>query len=183
MSVTFSGVNGRAADAGAPLIDRAVAVRTGAAFAAAHFSAFSSLQERETKLLDHGDFSAYWIHWQRQVGQAWLLDEVWVTVNAENGRVSSYSSRNVPTTVTTIPSIDSVRALASAGEAATNAYGPGAALGAPDLELVYDNGGQQRLVWIVAADAAPAPGVHLAQGGQIWVDAQTGTASVTHSKA
>jgi hypothetical protein len=162
-------------------VDLATAQETAIEFARKHYAAPDLLKEKpaQAKLIDHGEgskkyYSFWWVRTDPQSG-AYLPQEVQVRVNAQTGKVDSYSSLNVPVTVSTRPAINKERAIQEALKAAQGLEG--ARIAATTLFVstmpVFEPNGEQALLWCIVVEGTADPSGYT-PGAFVFLDAQSG---------
>ncbi|MDQ1683910.1 MAG: hypothetical protein QOC82_647 [Frankiaceae bacterium] len=160
--------------AGTNPTDKAAALRTASAFAAAHFDGFSQLVVREVQLVNHELFTEWQVLYQARTGDAWAPRMVRVGVNARDGRLAYYWSSRLPDAVSAVPHIS----MAQAATAVRALAGPAALVGSLSLEITATGPGTERLVWVTTVTPRTTAKVHVSTGSLVWVDAQTGAPTV-----
>lgn len=156
-------------------IDAATAKDVARQFVRDHSGMAPGLPLRDVEMTDHGAFTEYTVTWQERRGSAWLPARITVGVNADTGRVHSFSKDPTSTEVGTDSSVTEEQAGHSAR--ALLAGGGWTEHSAPRLEVAVDHRGTQRLVWVHEfARAVEGPGVP--QGVLIWTDATSGKSSI-----
>lgn len=104
-----------------------------------------------------------------------LPQEVRVRVNAQTGKVDSYSSLNVPVTVSTQPAVNRERAVQEALQAVKGleeAQVVATALFVSTLP-VFEPNGKQALLWSVVVEGEPDTSGYT-PGASVFLDAQSG---------
>lgn len=161
---------------GTATLTEELAVRNAREFADRRGENLADLEFRNAEFVDHGTFSEYRVTWQARQGGAWLPSRVTVGVNAASGRVIYYSSDPTQAEAGSEPSITAQEADRSAMRLLDGAGWRQQA--EPSLEVVIDETGSDRLVWIHELAREQSGGVHVPEAVVIWTDARTGQAAI-----
>lgn len=159
------------ADGGTQRIPSRTAVDVAQQFVHDHEGMAPEMALRDVELNDHGAFTEYTVTWQERRDNAWLPARITVGVNANTGRVHTFSKDTTWVEVDTDASVTEEQAERSAK--ALLAGDGWTEHAEPRLEVTVDHQGAQRLVW-VHEFARAVEGTGVPQGVGIWTDARSG---------
>jgi hypothetical protein len=159
-------------NSGSVSIDLQSAEKIAETFAQQKYTNFGkkNMQLIESKLYDDGyGGREYNFGWAEKINGIATLNQVYISVNAYNGKIISYQAKDRVTTITLEPKLTQSDAI----KIAINQFNDLKDLRTDAIvSVICLKPNAQRLAWVVNINAAPKDG--FAQGGQVVIDAING---------